>query len=127
MTVATGGAPSPRGAVERVVVHAGTHRDSVTLMLGSREAQAGARVLQAAALAAAPLNLELLGCRGSVPPTGLTTADLVQEQGVPVDRVVWRPPPAEAEEPGVAQIGAGSVRPPLESFVAAVRDLTEGL
>ena len=46
--------------IDRVVVHRGRHRDSVSLMLASREAGAAEGVEEVSAVSATPINLELL-------------------------------------------------------------------
>jgi FdrA protein len=46
--------------IERVALQRGTHRDSVTLMLASKEASALTGVLEASAVSATPVNVDLL-------------------------------------------------------------------
>src|SRR5215213_6005360 len=79
---ALGAAPRPwaAGAVtaSRVEVRRGTYHDSVTLMQVSRQAEELPGVEAAAAVAATPVNLELLARQGfAVDPAGLGPSDLV--------------------------------------------------
>ena len=63
---------------ERVVVRRGAYHDSVTLMQVSRQAEGLPGVAAAAAVAATPVNLELLARQGfAVDPAGLGPSDLV--------------------------------------------------
>ncbi|HJU01379.1 MAG TPA: FdrA family protein, partial [Actinomycetes bacterium] len=62
----------------RVEVRRGTYHDSVTLMQVSRQAEQLPGVEAAAAVAATPVNLELLARQGfTVDPDGLGPSDLV--------------------------------------------------
>ncbi|HEX7149390.1 MAG TPA: protein FdrA, partial [Actinomycetota bacterium] len=62
----------------RVEVRRGTYHDSVTLMQVSRQAEDLPGVEAAAAVAATPVNLELLARQGfAVDPAGLGPSDLV--------------------------------------------------
>jgi FdrA protein len=62
----------------RIEVRRGTYHDSVTLMQVSRQAEDLPGVEAAAAVAATPVNLELLARQGfAVDPTGLGPSDLV--------------------------------------------------
>jgi FdrA protein len=64
--------------VSRVEVRRGTYHDSVTLMQVSRQAEDLPGVEAAAAVAATPVNLELLARQGfAVDPAGLGPSDLV--------------------------------------------------
>ena len=68
------------GAVSasRVEVRRGTYHDSVTLMQVSRQAEQLPGVEAAAAVAATPVNLDLLARQGfAVDPAGLGPSDLV--------------------------------------------------
>src|SRR5215211_4575152 len=66
------------GAGSRVAVRRGTYHDSVTLMQVSRQAEKLAGVEAAAAVAATPVNLELLARQGfAVDGAGLGPSDLV--------------------------------------------------
>ena len=72
--------PAGSGAVtaSRVEVRRGTYHDSVTLMQVSRQAEELPGVEAAAAVAATPVNLELLARQGfAVDPAGLGPSDLV--------------------------------------------------
>ena len=72
------GAGGASGGRVRVEVHRGTYHDSVTLMQVSREAEQLPGVEAAAAVAATPVNLELLARQGfEVDAGGLGPSDLV--------------------------------------------------
>jgi FdrA protein len=62
---------------DRIVVRRNTYHDSVTLMLASRDAESAPGVSFAAALAATPVNLQLLAERGFEFDAGVGPNDLI--------------------------------------------------
>ena len=114
---------------ERVVVRRGVYHDSVTLMQVSRQAEGLPGVTAAAAVAATPVNLELLARQGfAVDAEGLGPNDLV---------LCVRADGDEAAEEAVAAIGGllagagraggdggdgGAAAPPRSLRAAARRD-----
>src|SRR5918911_4915504 len=63
--------------IDRTLVKRGAYHDSVTLMLLARQARALDGVVEAAAVAATPVNLELLARLGLQPGQAVTPDDLV--------------------------------------------------
>ncbi|HEY6707140.1 MAG TPA: protein FdrA, partial [Actinomycetota bacterium] len=111
----------------RVEVRRGTYHDSVTLMQVSRQAEQLPGVEAAAAVAATPVNLELLARQGfAVDPAGLGPSDLVvcvrAADEETADQAMEQVAALLAGSSGGASGGAGDgpVAPP-RSLRAAVR------
>jgi FdrA protein len=111
--------------VSRVEVRRGTYHDSVTLMLVSRQAEELPGVEAAAAVAATPVNLELLARQGfSVDGGGLGPSDLVvcvraadeEAAGRAMEQVE-----ALLADAGHGASGAGAVAAPPRSLRASTR------
>ena len=106
-----------------VVVRRGTYVDSVALMLASRQATAEPGVAEAVALAATPLNIDLVLARGFDLPGGLGPNDLliaVRASSGQTARTAARRVEQLLFEQRVAP-STGATEPPLKSVTAAAR------
>ena len=111
--------------IDRTLVKRGAYHDSVTLMLVARQARALDGVVQAAAVAATPVNLELLTRLGLQPGEVVSPDDLVV--AVRAESEAAAAAALAAIEAGLARRGqapqrAGQARPPRSLGAAARRD-----